>query len=341
MNAKEVVLRAINNEKPPRLAAAIFSGGAWTFNNKGYTLEEILGKPELAAQLIIETNGQVRSDIVWAGSGYNNLPVRALGGKIKFRPRGTPDVVEPLLKKAADVDKINLDRLEEDEGVGSLLKTTALLDRAIGDHTLIGGSGWGPFSLAAQFYGVEKMMRGLYTDQAAVHAVLEFAAEAAFRYYVGFVKAGARILSIAEPTASGDLISRPHFEKFTLPHLIRFIGRTKEAGALNLLHICGNITNRLDLIPGCGADVLSVDYKVDLARVKETVGDRLAFAGNVNPVDVLENATPAEVAAVSRQCIEKAGRDSNFILMPGCDISTGVPMENAQAMIETGLNWEL
>lgn len=341
MNPKEIILETINRRKTPRLAVAILSGGAWTFNRRGFTLEEILGQPELAAETIVRTNELVRSDIVWAGSGYNNLPARALGGKIKFRAKGTMDVQEPLLEKASDADKINIDRLGDDQGVRNVWETTALLDKAIGGHTLIGGSGWGPFTLTAQIYGTERVMQGIYKDKAGVREVLEFGAEASFRYYEGFIRAGARILSVAEPTASGDLISRRHFEEFVLPCLVKFFKRTKEAGVINLLHICGNITNRLDLIPLSGADVLSVDYKVDLNKVRETVGDKMAFAGNVNPVEVLVDATPDEVAAVSRACLEKAGGDSHFILMPGCDLSPGVPLENLQAMIGTGLNWDV
>ncbi len=341
MKPKEVVLTAINGQKPSRVPVAILSGGAWTFNNRGFTLEEVLDQPELMARIIVETNEQVKSDIVWPGSGYNNLSVRALGGKIKFRPRGVPDVVEPLLKGAGDVDRINPERLREDEGVSNLWQVTALVDRAIGEDTLVGFSGWGPFSLAAQLYGVERLMRDIYKDKPAVHAVLELATEISFRYYEAAIRAGARILSIGEPTASGDLISRQHFEEFVLPYLDIYMKRTKEAGGLNLLHICGNITNRLDLIPGCGADVLSVDYKVDLVRVREAVGSKIAFAGNVNPVAVLEVATPEEVVAVSRECIETVGLEGNFILMPGCDLSPGVPQENIKALIETGLNRQL
>jgi hypothetical protein len=37
------------------------------------------------------------------------------------------------------------------------------------------------------------------------------------------------------------------------------------------LHICGNITSRLDLIPQSGADLHAVHYKVDPGRVKEVV----------------------------------------------------------------------
>jgi uroporphyrinogen decarboxylase len=339
VKAKESVLETIGRRKPPRRPVTIFSGGAWTFNNRGYTLEQLLGQPDLAASIIAETNEKVGSDIVWAGSGYNNLPVRALGGTLKFRVKGTPDVLEPLVKKAGDIDRINPDRLRDSDEIRGLWETTALLDRFIGDHTLIGACGWGPFTLGAQIFGVERTMSGIYKDKAAVRAVMEFAVDVSFAYYEPFIRAGARILSVAEPTSSGDLISRPHFQEITLPYLKKLLEKTKQAGAINLLHICGNITSRLDLLVDVGADVLSVDYKVDLAVVRRVVGDRMAFAGNVNPVAVLQQGTPGEVARVSRECLEKAGAEAPFILAPGCDIGPKVPLENIRAMIETGRNW--
>lgn len=339
MNPKDNLIKAIRLEKPERLPVTILSGGVWTFNNRGYTLKELEGKSALIAELIAETNEKVKSDVVWVGSGYNNLPVRAIGGKIKFRPKGAPDIEEPAISHPREIDQINLDRLAEDEGISGIWETAALLNQLVGDRVLVGAGGWGPFSLAAQIYGVEKMMHGLYKDQAAVHAILEFATEVSFRYYEGAIKAGAQIVSIGEPTSSGDMISRKHYEEFALPYQQKFIRRAQEAGAYTLLHICGDITNRLDLAKRTGADVLSVDYKVDLADVRAEAKGELAFAGNVNPVDILEVGTPEQVAAAVEDCLERAGTEGNFILMPGCDIPPGVPLENLEAFINTGLKY--
>lgn len=341
MNVKSNILRAVNHERPERIPVAILSGGVWSYNNKGYSLQEVLGNAGLMAEIIIDTNKDVRSDIVWVGSGFNNLPVRALGGKIKFRAKGAPDVQEPLLKTPGDVDHINIDKLSQDEGIKSIWDSAAIVSNALGNETLVGVSGWGPFSLAAQLYGVEKMMHQIYKDKSAVHAILEFATELSFRYYQPSFQAGAQILSIAEPTSSGDMISRNHFIEFALPYQKKIMNRVKSEGAFSLFHICGNITDRLDLIPESGADVISVDYKVDLARAKEIIGTKLVIAGNVNPVDVLEVGTPELVNEKASECIKKAGADGNFILMPGCDIPHGVPLENLKSFIDTGLNWPL
>ncbi len=341
MTAKEVILQAIRGERPPRVAVALLSAGAWTFNQRGFTLQDMLGKPEEAAEIIGETSLKTRSDIVWPGSGYHNLVVRALGGAVKFRKKGTPDVLEPLLEKASDAESVDLSRIGEDEGIAGLWETAALVAKSIGDERLVGSSQWGPFTLAGQLFGVEKLMRAVYRDPAAVHAVVSFAAEVCYQYLVPYVRAGAEIISVADPTASGDMISRSQFEQFVYPHLSALVRRLHGAGTLVAVHICGNITNRLDLLARSGADLISVDYKVDLQRVKAVVGQHPAFAGNLNPVAVMQQSTPEQVAKASREAIAAAGEDGNYVLMPGCDIPPGVPIENIQAMAEVALNWRL
>ena len=272
---------------------------------------------------------------MWPGSGYHNLAIRAIGGKIKFRAKGTPDIQEILLKDTKAVDSVNLDGIKEDEDINLLVETAGVLNKIVGERTLVGASQWGPFTLAGHVYGVERIMRNIYRDKAAVHAVLEFTAELCFRYLEPYINAGAGIISIADPTSSGDLISREQFREFSLPYLKRVVDRVKEKGAVVSIHICGNITNRLDLIPETGAANISLDYKVDLAKARELVGDRMAFSGNMNPVAIMQNETPEGVKAACRACIEKAGAGSSYILMPGCDIPPGVPLENICAMVET------
>jgi uroporphyrinogen decarboxylase len=338
MDSRAIILKAIHLEATPRAPVALLSGGVWTFNRRGLSLQEVFGRAELAAEIIAETNEEVRSDIVWAGSGYHNLAIRALGGAIKFRAKGAPDVLGPVLKNVADIERLSLKRLHEDEGIQCLWKTAELLTGTIGAHTLVGASQWGPFTLAGHLYGVERLMRSLYKDPEAAFAVLEFTSELCFQYLAPFVAAGAEIVSIADPSASGDLISRPQFERFVIPYLEKTIAKLKR-NTLVCLHICGNITSRLDLIPKSGSDLLSVDYKVDLSRVKDAIGGKMALSGNMNPVAIMQNAAPAEVAAACRGCLEEAGGVPGYILMPGCDIPPGVPLANLQAMVETAHHW--
>lgn len=340
MSGRQILLHAIKGIKPERTPVVLFSAGAWTFNSRGLTLSQVIGHPNTMAEAIIETFlRKASSDAVWVGSGFNNLPVKALGGSITYPAKGTPQVASLALNRASDTEGIDPARLTRDPDVISLWETAALVRQGIGDKTVIGACGWGPFTLAGQMYGTERLMSEIYKDPDHVKKVLDFSVLASVAYYRGFIEKGAEIISIAEPIASGDMISRAHFARFVLPAVAAFMERLKDLKAINLLHICGNITNRLDLIPDTGVDVLSVDYKVDLCKVKEMVGTRIAFAGNVNPADVLESGTPEDVTAASYRCIDAGGEDGNFILMPGCDIPPGVPVENMRAFFDAPLTY--
>ena len=188
---------------------------------------------------------------------------------------------------------------------------------------------WGPFSLAAQLFGVERFMQGMFKARELVKEVLEFATEVLFQFYAPMIRAGyLKTLALADPTASGDLISRRQFGEFGVPYLKKLSERVREMGALVFLHICGNTTDRLELLPETGAHLIALDYKVDIGEAKRRIGDRMCIAGNVNPVSVLDQGTPELVRRESLACVEKAAAGGGFVLLPT------VPLENIRAMID-------
>lgn len=336
MRPREIVIAALNKAPHERLTVSLLSGGLWTFRQKGYDLKSMLENPRLAAEVIIELSEVVKSDIVWPGSGYHNILVEIFGGKVKFRPGGNIDVIEPAFKSAADFQRFKPTELNRQPWIQNLREMIALVHNRIGHKYLIGTSSWGPFTLAGQFYGVEKLMAGLYKDKKTIHSLLELMTEICYEYLSPAIDSGAVILSIAEPSASGDLISLSHFEEFVAPYLTKLITRLKARGAFITLHICGNITNRIALAPDLGVDLLSVDYKVDLKEALSALNGRIALAGNVNPV-LLKESSVKEVARAAAACIKAAGNKDNYILMPGCDIPAGVPLENIKAFFRAAL----
>jgi len=336
VTSKEIIQKVIKLEQTPRLPVTLLSAGAWTLNQDGLTLEQALAAgPERIAGTIAKTNETVGCDIVWPGSGYHNLAIRGIGGRIKFRVKGTPDVQEPALRGNWATERIPTRRVQEDEGIRVLVEAARLLSKSIGDQTVVGTSQWAPFTLGGLAYGVENLMRGIRKDKAAVHAVMEFAAELCFDYLEPFIDAGVSMISLADPTASGDLISREQFIEFSFPYLKRVADRIRARGIWVTVHICGNTTNRLDRIPEAGAHIMSVDYKVNLSDARRILDGKIAFAGNLNPVAIMQKETVQGVAAASRDAISKAGVTGGYILMPGCDIPPSVPVENVRTMVET------
>ncbi|MBP2636194.1 MAG: hemE 5 [Firmicutes bacterium] len=338
MLPKDRILHALHakTNKPSAqsgISSALLSGGTWAFRQQGLSLQEVLEKPELGAPALIAINQLVKSDIVWPGSGYHNLLVHIFGGKIKFRPQGNIDVIEPAFAQVTEADKIDVSAINRHEWIRAIRLMISQVNKQIGNEYLIGTSSWGPFTLAGQFYGVEKLMSGLYKDKAGIHALLEAMTAVCIAYLAPAIESGARILSIAEPTASGDLISLNHFEEFVAPYIKKANEELKKRGAYTTLHICGNIRDRVHLAPDMLVDLLSVDYKVDLALAQLQLAGKIALAGNVNPV-LLKDGNIEEIVQAAKQSIVEAGRGENYILMPGCDIPPSVPLDNVAAFLK-------
>ena len=163
-------------------------------------------------------------------------------------------------------------------------------------------------------------MKATFKKPEFVKKVIDFATDVLIHLYEPLVKDGLKVISLADPTASGDLISKKQFQVFALPYLKRFTDWARSHGAHTLVHICGDTTDRLELFPETGASCISLDHKVNIARAKEVLGGKMCFAGNVDPVKVMLQGTVAEVESECKRIIETAGLDGGFVLMPGCDI---------------------
>jgi len=340
ISGKDIVLKTINREDTPRPPVSLLSGWSWMFKRNGLNLEEVLSlSAGEIASLVVETNKEVNSDIVWIGSGFHNLFMSALGGSIKFRPQGPPDIKESFYNGDDRFSSIDLGRIDNDPGILLLREAAGQVVKLIGDKTLVGASQWGPFTLAGLIYGVENLMRDIYKNPDQVHRIIDFSTEIYIRYVEGFVKKGVGIVSIADPNASGDMISKDQFRNFALPYITKAAKYFRNRGVNVLLHICGNTTNRVDLISGSGVDIFSVDYKVPVRNAVENAGGNIAIAGNMNPVTIMQNSDPEGVKYACSECLSDAG-SNRFILMPGCDIPPSVPVENIRAMIETAHLWK-
>jgi uroporphyrinogen decarboxylase len=140
------------------------------------------------------------------------------------------------------------------------------------------------------------------------------------------------ITQLAEPIASGDMISLKHFEEFAFPSFKRVIKVLAEKKVHIALHICGNINDRLDLIAETGTSYVSLDYKIDLKWARERFDGQVAFMGNIDPVAVMQQGTVSDVLAACKDCIDRAGAGHGFILAPGCDLPPTTPMANVKAM---------
>lgn len=341
MSPKEAILKALNGERADRVPVSLIGGGMWSTHHAGVSFREMAEDVQKMTDLLLKMAEVLRSDIVYAGSGYPNFPVAALGGKIKYRDIGAPDLEAPLAATAEELEKLDLAQLDNDPVIQTIRHAFRLTRSQIGDKYAVTLTAWGPFTLAARFIGEETMMKAVFKQPAFVEKAIDFATRVLIRFYEPLLlDRSLEVILIGDPTASGDLISRQQFERFVVPHLKSFTDWARSHGAHTIVHICGNTTDRLDLYPRTGASCISLDHKTDMLKAKETLHGKMCFAGNIDPVKVLLQGSAQEVEAACRKVIESVGTQGGFILLPGCDIPPTVPYENLQAFMRTAQEWK-
>jgi uroporphyrinogen decarboxylase len=337
-----MILKAFEGEKTERVPVTLFGGGMWSIREYGSTFKDLSQDAEKMTDMLVGMSGKLLCDIVYAGSGYNNFHATALGGRIKFREMGAPDLEEPFVTTEEELRKLEISRIDSNEVIAIITKALKETKSRIGDQYILTMTAWGPFTLGARLVGEEPMMKATFKKPDFVHAVVDFVTDLLIHLYAPLVADGTlELISIADPTASGDLISKKQFEKFALPYLKKLTDWAQSKNVHTLVHICGNTTDRLDLFPLTGASCISLDHKTDIAKAKETLHGKMCFAGNVDPVNIMLQGSVNDVEETCKKIIKTAGTDGGFVLMPGCDIPPTVPYENIQRFIHVAREWKL
>jgi uroporphyrinogen decarboxylase len=267
----------------------------------------------------------------------------ALGTRIKFSANGAPQMDSILVEQAADIAKLNIDRALQHPNLQWLREVAREMVALNQGRRSIFISGRAPFTLAGHLASLETLARSIYKNPQLVDKLLDFTAELSARYFEFMLdfdgSEGIDGLFIPDPSASGDVLSAKHFAATALPRLTQLAKRLHRHNKLTLLHICGNITDRLPLLPQTGLQMISMESKVDLAYAKQVLGGKMAIAGNVHPVQVLETGSIAEVEQQTLACLQAAAHGGGYMLMPGCDLSAKVPEQNVKVFVETANNW--
>jgi methanogenic corrinoid protein MtbC1 len=85
-----------------------------------------------------------------------------------------------------------------------------------------------------------------------------------------------------------------------------------------------------------GVRGISFDQCMDLLAYEDAIPDGVAIIGNIDPVEIVEMATPAEVAASVEDLVAIMGVKDNFTLSTGCALPPSTPIANVVRFIETG-----
>ena len=272
------------------------------------------------------------------GTGYGlHGAAAAFGAKMSNSEYAAPHVLEHPVKNIDDIPSLDLSILsvEKDPWARMCMETVQILVDELGDEVDCGFCLPGAFTSLSSMVGTQDLLRALAHKPNAVHKAMEFVTDGLLQLAREFLEIEVPI-NIADPVASGSVISKKQFDTFVAPYAKRFANECNAIRPFGVsCHICGNTTKILENIAACGFCNVDIDNAVDLNEAKERIGETVHISGNVDPTGVLFLGTPAQVKETVRARFREAwDSPKGFTINTGCDSAWGTPIENSLAYME-------
>jgi len=173
---------------------------------------------------------------------------------------------------------------------------------------------------------------------AAIHDYAMRELEMYLEFPIDVVKLGTGLI-----TNMGTLLPPEMMERLDYRFMRDQIRLAKDHGKVCMLHVDGNVEALIPLFLEMGIDILHpiepAGGTQDIYRIKQQYGDRLALCGNIDVGGVLTNGTPEDVARDVREHVQRLGAGGGYIVASSHDLHQHIPIENIQAMRESGRAW--
>jgi len=335
LHRKELFLRACRGEALSRVPV-------WMMRQAGrylpeyreirakHSFLEVCKTPDLAVEVSLQPFRRLGVDAVIVFSDIL-IPAEAMGLALELGDAG-PNLPNPVRSKT-DVEKLK--QFDPETSTGFLTEAIRRIAKSLGPEVPVLGFAAAPWTLACYMVegktkeGFATVKSFLYHEPKTFRDLLQRIAQATIPYLQAQIAAGAAAVQLFD-TWCGELNVQDYSE-FALPAVQEIIGGV--SGAAPVIYYTKASQHLLPSVARSGADVLSVDWRVDLAELRKTLGAKIALQGNLDPAVLLgprekiRGETLSTLASLS-------GR--GHILNLGHGILQQTPVENAQLFVETG-----
>jgi uroporphyrinogen decarboxylase len=271
---------------------------------EGVSMLDSCTRPDLVTEITLQP---VRRYGVDAAVLYSDIvvPLRAIGVGVEIVP-GVGPVIEHPVRTAADLAVLR--DLEPDD-VPFLGEAVRQLVAELGPVPLIGFAG-APFTLASYLieggpsrnHELTKAM--LYGEPELFGALLDRLAAIATTFLRLQIEAGASAVQLFDSWAGA--LAPADYERAVMPASAAVLAGVADLGVPRI-HFGVGTGELLGLLGAAGADVVGVDWRVDLADAARRVGPGKALQGNLDPALTL---APWPVVAERTRQVLTSGRQA-------------------------------
>jgi len=252
----------------------------------------------------------------------------AFGARIEYIPEGVPRCLDHIVKTIDDAKRLQVPDVHKCERTSDRIRGAEYFQKLLKGTVPV--SGWieGPLAEACDLSGVNEMLVNLMTDPDFSNFLMDKCMLTARDFAKAQIEAGCDLIGIGDAICSQ--IDKESYDLFVRQRHSELIAFIHECGASVKLHICGDTTHLLESFRDLNADIIDLDWQVDLDYAREKLGDEIVIGGNINPV-LIQDRSEKEVFDLSRNLVDRY-KEQKYLLAAGCEITVLTPHQNLMAM---------
>jgi len=287
--------------------------------------------PELAAKVTLQPVDVLGVDAAILFSDIL-IPIEAMGMRLSFSDKQGPQLSEPIRNKSA-VERLIIPDTEVD--MPFTLETIKILRRELAQKVpLIGFSG-APFTLATymieggtskNFLHTKKMM---FQHNGVFNYLMEKLTEMVISYLTAQIKAGVQAVQLFDTWAG--VLTPIDYKKLILPHIKKIIAELKKQ-EVPIIYFVNNCAGMLKEVKKSGADVIGIDWRIDLGDAIKRLGKKIVVQGNLDPCALF--LSQEELEERIKDILWKGEAAKGHIFNLGHGILPDTPVESVIAMVE-------
>jgi uroporphyrinogen decarboxylase len=194
------------------------------------------------------------------------------------------------------------------------------------------GSPWTLLTYMVEGHGSKsfsKVKKMVYNNPELAHQLLDKISDAVAAYLNAQIISGVDAIQIFDTW--GGILTPRDFLIFSLKYVSKVISNIERNGQ-PIIYFPKGVHYRTRTVSGCGADVIGLDWTMDISKTRDKIGKKVAIQGNLDPTVLYaeKNFIRREV----RKVLENYGPGEGHIFNLGHGILPDIDPDNAKAMVE-------
>lgn len=296
-----------------------------------HTILDIIKTPELATKVSLQPIEILAVD---AAILFADIMVPLIGIRIDLEIiENIGPVIKYPIQSVQDVQKFR--PLIPQQDIPYLLETITILKKELHNKVPLIGFSAAPFTLAS--YLIEgkptrnfiKTKAFMYTETVAWNLLMEKLTDMIIVYLKSQVDAGVQALQLFDSWVGS--LSEYDYSVYVLPHTKRIFEALK-GDTVPFIHFGTNTAGLLETIASVPCDVISIDWRISIAKAWKEINYTKALQGNLDPVVLFSDFSliQKQVDSIFSELPKREG----YIFNLGHGVLPCTPVENIQRLTE-------